>query len=136
MKRQGYTRGVLAEKTGCNLETVRYYEKAGLLRKPARTQKGYRLYGAEDVKRLHFIRRCRELGFSISEIRGMLDIVDKRTYTCADISAMTEAHIRDVKGKISDLRKILKTLQSMAEQCQSGKGQDCPILDALEDQGR
>ncbi|MBI1216648.1 MAG: MerR family transcriptional regulator [Alphaproteobacteria bacterium] len=136
MKRQEYTRGALTKKTDCNLETIRYYEKEGLLRKPLHTKAGYRLYGEEDAKRLRFIRRCRELRFSISEIRELLSVVDGHDYTCHDISAITQSHIQDVKGKIFDLRKILKTLQDIASQCHAGSSPagnsvECPILEAL-----
>jgi len=126
-----YTRSQLAKLTDCNLETVRYYEKEGLLPEPRRSEKGYRLYGDEDVKRLNFIRRCRELGFTVAEIRELLSLVDNRNYTCADISAITQEHIADVKNKISDLNRILKTLQGMEKQCSAGNTPDCPILDAL-----
>lgn len=130
-KSKEYTRGQLARKTGCNLETVRYYEKEGLLPEPARTEKGYRLYDSSDAKRLKFICRCRELGFSISEIRRLLSLVDKNHYTCADICAITQEHITDVKNKIADLNRILKTLQAMAKQCSTGTSTECPILDTL-----
>lgn len=131
MSKKEYTRGQLAKKTGCNLETIRYYEKEKLLPLPRRTQTGYRLYGSEDVKRLNFIRRCRELGFTISEIRELLSLVDGHNYTCADISAITKTHVEDVKRKISDLRKILKPLQEMAEKCGAENNPECPILDIL-----
>ncbi|MBI1215483.1 MAG: MerR family transcriptional regulator [Alphaproteobacteria bacterium] len=131
MSEQEYTRGRLAKAAGCNLETVRYYEKEGLLQKPRRSQKGYRLYNNVDVRRLKFIRRCRELGFSLAEIRELLSLVDKHNYTCADISDITKKHAEEVKSKISDLNKILKTLQEMAGKCRAGNSPDCPILEAL-----
>lgn len=131
MSKHQYTRGQLAQKTGCNLETVRYYEKEGLLPEPVRTEKGYRLYDSGDIKRLKFICRCRELGFSIVEIRQLLSLVDKNDYTCADISTIAREHIADVKNKIADLNRILKTLQGMAKQCSAGTSPECPILDAL-----
>ena len=132
MQKATYTRGQISAKTGCKLETVRYYEKVGLLLPTARSRSGYRLYAEEDAKRLRFIRRCRELGFSISDIRDFLGIVEKRAYTCADICAVTQVRIADVKDKISDLKKILKALENMSAKCPSGTGKDCPILEALE----
>ncbi len=135
MKKSEYTRGKLAEKTGCNPETIRYYEKEGLLQKAIRSHNGYRIYTETDAKRLRFILRCRELGFSVLEIRSLLDLVDKKDYTCSDIRTITQTHIADVKEKISDLKKIFKTLQEMSEKCRSNKGKDCPILDALEKHG-
>ena len=124
-------RGQLAKKVNCNLETIRYYEKEGLLPEPRRSENGYRLYSDKDVKRLNFIRRCRELGFTIVEIRELLSLVDDHNYTCADISIITEEHIMEVQRKISDLKKILKTLQGMAKQCDADNSPDCPILEAL-----
>ncbi len=126
-----YTRGKLAKKIGCNLETIRYYENEGLLPEPRRTESNYRLYDDKDVKRLNFIRRCRELGFTIAEIRELLSLVDNEDYTCADISMITKEHIESVKSKIKDLKNILRTLQDMAKQCDAGNSPDCPILEAL-----
>ena len=130
-KSEEYTRGQLAQKTGCNIETIRYYEKERLLPKPKRSENGYRLYGHDSLKRLNFIRRCRELGFTIIEIQELLSLVDQNDFTCADISTITKSHIDSVKKKITDLQNILKTLQKMARQCGSGNNPECPILDAL-----
>ena len=130
-KSEEYTRGQLAQKTGCNIETIRYYEKERLLPKPKRSENGYRLYGHDSLKRLNFIRRCRELGFTVIEIKELLSLVDQNNFTCADISTITQSHIDSVKKKITDLQNILKTLQKMARQCGSGNNPECPILDAL-----
>jgi len=131
MSKKEYTRGQLAKKSDCNIETIRYYEKEGVLPEPRRTEKGYRLYSDEDTKRLNFIRRCRELGFTIAEIRELLSLVDNKSYTCADVNNITQTHIGGVKDKISDLTNILKALQEMSDKCDSGDGMDCPILEIL-----
>ena len=85
------TRGVLSRRAGCNIETVRYYERVGLMPDPERSEGGHRLYAEEHVRRLQFIRRCRELGFAVAEIRALLDLVDRRDYTCAEIRDITIA---------------------------------------------
>lgn len=130
-KSEEYTRGQLAQKTSCNIETIRYYEKEKLLPKPKRSENGYRLYGHDSLKRLNFIRRCRELGFTVIEIKELLSLVDQNNFTCADISTITKSHIINVKKKVTDLQNILKALQKMTRQCGSGNSPECPILETL-----
>src|SRR5579863_839327 len=89
------TRGELAKRTDCNIETVRYYEQVGLMPPPPRSEGGHRLYGQDLVKRLMFIRRSRDLGFTIEEIRGLLRLVDGRKYTCAEVEALAIDHVRE-----------------------------------------
>ena len=123
--------GAFSERTGCHIETIRYYERIKLLPKPARSEGGHRLYDGEQVKRLVFIRRSRELGFSLDEIRTLLRLVDGKRYTCQEIKTITEKHVDDVKKKISDLRRLQKTLGDISSQCEGGLVPDCPIIDAL-----
>lgn len=127
------TRGELAVKIGCNIETIRYYEQIGILPPPQRSEGGHRLYGEEMVKRLHFVRRSRDLGFTLEEIRGLLRLVDGGKYTCSQIEKLALDHVADIRRKISDLRKLKKVLESMASQCSGGKVPKCPIVDALFD---
>ncbi|MGI8561021.1 MAG: MerR family transcriptional regulator [Luteimonas sp.] len=124
-------RGELARRSGCNLETIRYYEKIGLLVEPDRTAGGHRLYAAPDQARLGFILRGRELGFSIDELRGLLDLVDGGTQTCAEVKLRTERHLADVRAKLADLRRIEKVLAQTAAQCSGDQVPACPVLDAL-----
>lgn len=124
-------RGTVARRTGCNSETVRYYEKIGLLREPPRDANNYRAYDSAHVDRLRFILRGRELGFSIEEIRGLLALVDGGDQTCAEVKARTEAHLTDVRRKIADLRRIETVLSRTADQCTGDQAPDCPILEAL-----
>lgn len=124
-------RADLAKATGCNLETIRYYEKTGLLAEPLRSAKGYRLYGENDVRRLRFIMRARALGFTIEEIRGLLTLVDGGTQTCAEVNARTELHLADVRAKIADLRRIETILAETAAQCSGDAVPQCAVLDAL-----
>lgn len=127
------TIGALGRRSGVNVETIRYYERIGLLPNPPRTEGGHRLYGLEHVKRLAFVRRSRELGFSIEEIRALLELVDSGAYTCGEVKAMTETHLENVRSKISDLRKLERTLGGIASQCEGGEVPECPIVDALFD---
>jgi MerR family mercuric resistance operon transcriptional regulator len=125
------TRGVLSKRTGCNIETVRYYERIGLMPDPGRSEGGHRLYAEQHVRRLQFIRRCRELGFAIEEIRALLDLVDRSDYTCAEVRNIAIAHVDEVRRKIVDLRRLERTMTGMIEACAGGAVPDCPIIDAL-----
>lgn len=124
-------RGGLAQRTGCNLETIRYYEKIGVMPDPPRTASGHRIYDDSHVARLRFILRARELGFAIEQIRGLLDLVDGGTQTCAEVKERTERHLADVRAKIADLRRIEKVLASTAAQCSGDEVPECPVLNAL-----
>ena len=130
-KAERITRGRLSNLTGCNIETIRYYERVGLLPLPRRNEVGYRLYDAADVRRLTFIRRCRELGFSLAEIRGLLVLVDGGGSSCGDVRDMTLAHANDIRTKIADLRQMERILREMATKCEGGDIPECPILEAL-----
>lgn len=125
------TRGVVSKLTGCNIETMRYYERAGLMPDPARSQGGHRIYSDDQVRRLMFIRRCRELGFRVEQIRELLRLVDGGDYTCAEVRVITVNHLDDVSRKIADLRKIQTTLRDMAAECDGGDVPECPIVDVL-----
>ncbi|GIX11806.1 helix-turn-helix domain-containing protein [Elioraea sp.] len=128
---KGLQRAELARRTGCNLETIRYYEKIGMMPDPPRTASGYRVYDEGHVSRLRFILRARELGFSIEEIRGLLALVDGGTQTCAEVKERTERHLADVRAKIADLRRIERVLAATAAKCTGNEVPDCPVLDAL-----
>src|SRR6266853_250807 len=127
------TRGALAAQTGCNVETIRYYEQIGMLPPPPRSQGGHRLYGQSLVKRLNFVRRSRDLGFTLEEIRKLLRVVDGGNYTCAQVEALAHEHVQDIRQKIKDLKKLKIVLETMASQCSGGKMPACPIIDALFD---
>ncbi len=125
------TRGRLSKRTGCHLETIRYYERIGLIRDPPRRAGGHRLYERDDLKRLTFICRARDLGFSLDKVRGLLALVDGGNSTCAEVKAVTLEHAADVRRRVRDLRKIERVLKSMADQCNDGRIPDCPIIDTL-----
>ena len=130
------TRGTLSKRTGCNIETIRYYEQIGLMPPPPRSEGGHRLYSEEHFRRLTFICRARELGFSLKEVRGLLDLVDGGDYSCAEVKGLTLEHIRDIHHRITDLRKIERVLNTMAERCDEGEVPECPVIDALFQEAR
>ena len=98
---------------------------------PRRSEGGYRLYDAPDVQRLTFIRRCRELGFPLENIRGLLELVDGRKYTCGEVQDMTLVHADDIRKRIADLRRMHRILKEMAAKCEGGDIPECPILESL-----
>lgn len=128
---KGLHRAALARRTGCNLETIRYYEKIGMMPEPPRTEAGYRVYDDRHVERLRFILRARELGFSLDDIRGLLALVDRGTQTCAEVKERTERHLADVREKIADLKRIERVLAETAAKCSGDEVPDCPVLEAL-----
>lgn len=125
------SRGALASRTGVNSETIRYYEKIGLIQDPDRSTAGHRIYDGSHAKRLSFVRRSRELGFTLREIRELLELVDGGDYSCAEVRDRTLVHLDDVSRKIQDLQKMQETLESMASKCDGGSVPECPIIDAL-----
>ena len=126
-----YSRGALAKRTGVNSETIRYYEKINLLPTPDRNSSGHRVYANEQARRLSFIKRSRELGFALREVRELLELVDGGSYTCADVHNRVIAHLADVDRKIIDLQKMKSSLQEMASECTGGLIPECPIVDTL-----
>ena len=129
--KNGFTIGVLSKRTGCKIETIRYYERIGIFPALPRTEGGHRVYTEDHLKRLVFIRRSRELGFSLEDIRVMMELVDSGDYTCGEIKALVDRHLQDIQGKIADLRRLERTLADMALQCEGGTVPKCPVIDAL-----
>ena len=129
------TRGKLAEQTGCNIETIRHYEKTGLLPNPPRTASGYRIYTEEHVRRLRFIQRARELGFSASRILELLNLSEGRKNTRAEVKSLTEVHIDEVSQKIKDLQKLKNRLRQISSHCDGSdeSAETCPIIISLFD---
>ena len=125
--------GALSKRTGCNIETIRYYERIGLLPRATRSEGGHRLYGEGESRRLGFIRRTRELGFTLDQVRTLLTLVDGGRYTCAQVKRITVHHLDEVRRKVADLRKIERVLAGMAAQCAGGTVPKCPVIDALFD---
>jgi MerR family mercuric resistance operon transcriptional regulator len=125
------TIGQISKHTGCNIETIRYYERIGLMPTPPRSEGGFRLYSEDHVKRLSFIRRSRQLGFALQDVRGLLKLVDGSDYTCDEVQEMTLSHLKEIRAKIQDLRGMESVLRGMAAQCEGGAVPECPIIEAL-----
>ena len=123
--------GDLSRLTQCNIETIRYYERIGILNKPRRTDGGRRIYNQNEMKRLLFVRRSRQLGFKLNEVRELLHLVDGEQYTCAEVERITIDHADEVRKKIKDLKKIEQVLRSMAAKCKGKNIPDCPVIDVL-----
>ena len=125
------TRGKLAKKTGCNLETIRYYEKIGLMPEPERSAAGYRQYDESHERRLKFIMRGRELGFVIADLKSLLDLVDRKVVSCGEVSKLAKRHLETVQQKIEDLRRIEEALSTTVLSCSGEDVPECPVIDAL-----
>jgi MerR family mercuric resistance operon transcriptional regulator len=133
MQKDIFSIGQLAKQAGCKVETVHYYEKTGLMPEPPRTKGGHRVYALSHSKRLNFIRRSRELGFSIEKIKDLLRFIDEPDHYCGEVKAMAMQQAREVQQKIDDLQRLKEALNTMVTQCK-GKGysiDNCPIIDVL-----
>ncbi len=124
--------GALSKITGCNIETIRYYERIALIPKPARRGR-YRVYGLEDTDRLRFVRRARELGFSIEEVRTLLRIALTQSASCEQARMLAAAHLADVRTKIADLDKMEAVLSATVAACERDHDDGCPVITALSD---
>jgi MerR family mercuric resistance operon transcriptional regulator len=123
--------GELSTRTGVNIETVRYYERIGLIPAPPRKNGRQRIYDESHVRRLKFVRRSRELGFALDDIRTLLVLADRGEQACSETKEMTVRRLADVRGKIISLRKLERALRQMTDACRPGRQSSCPILDAL-----
>jgi MerR family mercuric resistance operon transcriptional regulator len=123
--------GDLSKQTDVNIETIRYYERIGILPAPPRTANGYRLYDDTLRARLVFIRRARELGFTLEEVRGLLRLVDGGRYTCAEVQTLALEHVGEIQRKIKDLERLELALREMAAQCSGDEAPRCPIIEIL-----
>ena len=133
MKMESLTIGRLARAVGVNLETIRYYERRGLLPKPPRSGSGYRLFPAETKRRLRFIRRAQELGFSLGEIRELLSLRLAPAAKSADVRRRAQAKITDIEAKIRSLQSMKKALRELTQTCSGcGPVRDCPILESVD----
>jgi MerR family mercuric resistance operon transcriptional regulator len=121
--------GKLSAETGVNIETIRYYERVGLLAAPPRTRGGLRMYDQRHARCLTFVRRSRELGFSLDDIRTLINLSHGKQDCAA--RKLTLRHVDDVRGKIASLKRLERALNSMTEACKPGHQKSCPIFDAL-----
>jgi len=123
--------GEIAARTGTKVETVRYYERAGLLPEPDRTSANYRVYSGAHLARLAFIRRARDLGFTLQQVRELLNLADDRNQSCASVDAIASAHLTAIERKIGDLHSLRDELQQLVASCRRGTVEECLIIDAL-----
>ena len=127
MGQSGVAIGELSRRTGCNIETIRYYERIGLLPIPARRGR-YRLFGEEDIRRLRFVRRARELGFTLNEVGALLEL---GAGACTEVHGIAAAHLADVRSRIADLQAMERVLDGAVQQCQLGEQAACPLIETL-----
>jgi MerR family mercuric resistance operon transcriptional regulator len=125
------TIGQLAAAAGVNLETVRYYERIKLMPSPARTTSGHRVYERSHMQRLAFIRRGRDLGFSIEQIRALLALAEPSRASCAEIGEVARAHLSEVRTQLADLARLERILAATVAKCSGGFDPTCPVLDVL-----
>ena len=123
--------GGLSQATGCKIETIRYYERIGIMPSPPRTPGGHRLYDTVHLQRLSFIRRSRDLRFTVDEIRELLGLVDGQRYTCEQVKAVALRHLEEVRGKLRALQNLETTLDGLAKKCTGKADPECPFVDAL-----
>jgi Cu(I)-responsive transcriptional regulator len=123
--------GDLAKATDTKIETIRYYERIGLLLKPARTSGNYRRYETAHLSRLGFIRRARDLGFSIEQVRELMSLSDQKGHSCSQVDAIAREHLAEVDAKIQSLKALRHQLDDIIRQCHSGTISECRIIDAL-----
>ena len=124
--------GQAARRSGISAKMIRYYEKIGLIPPAARSESNYREYTGADVERLSFINRSRNLGFSVEEIQGLLDLWRDRSRKSADVKRIAQHHITQLKAKIRSLEELVQTLEELVESCQGDHEPGCPIIDELE----
>jgi Cu(I)-responsive transcriptional regulator len=125
------TIGEMGKATNTKIETIRYYERISLLPKPPRTTNNYRDYGKAALARLSFIRRSRDLGFSLDQVRALLSLSDDRSCDCAGIDGIANEHLLEVDRKIADLQALRRELKAVIDSCDGGTVAECRIIEAL-----
>lgn len=131
MRARHFPIGALSAQTGVNIETIRYYERIGIMPPPPRTEGRQRVYDEDHLKRLTFIRRSRELGFSLDQTRDLVGLVRGHGLTCAEVKVMTQQHVAEIRRKMKDLKRLERVLNDLAAQCHGNDVPECPILEAL-----
>jgi MerR family mercuric resistance operon transcriptional regulator len=129
---EGFTIGKLSDLTGVNIDTIRYYEKIGMLPAPPRTESGRRIYGPAESCILAFIRRSRELGFSLNEVRALLRLRAPEKASCREVREIAAHHLEDIRAKLNDLKKLERLLARTVARCSGKAAPDCPVLDILD----
>lgn len=125
-----FTIGEAARRSGVTIETIRYYEREGIVPVAERSANGRRCYDTKAVARLRFVKRCRDLGFSISEVKALMSLASDQSANCARVKRIGEDHLGDVRGKIADLKRLETALVELLSHCETGRT-DCPMLKEL-----
>ena len=125
--------GEVARRSGVKIETIRFYERRGLLAPPPRTAGGHRVYSPAEAQRLNFIRRARQLGFPLDQVRALLALADQREASCIEVERLARDHLAEVRGRIDDLARMDAVLSDLVTRCAQGETPDCAILEALFD---
>ena len=128
---RGLSIGELSLATGVNIETIRYYERVGVISHPPRTRSGRRVYVFENRRQLAFVRRARELGFSLDEIKTMLALGGAKRLSCGEVKRLALGHLDDIRGRIEDLKRLEATLAKTVRRCRGDAAPECPLLDDL-----
>jgi DNA-binding transcriptional MerR regulator len=137
LKRNGrLTIGDLSRETGCKVQTIRYYEQIGLMPEPERSGGNQRLYGADHLKRLAFLRHGRELGFSLEAIRKLLSLAEHPAQSCEDADDIARVQLQHVESRIARLRALRKELKRMLAECEGGRVSDCRVIEVLADHSK
>jgi len=129
---QGFRIGELAKRSGVPSKTIRYYESVGILSPPKRQSNGYRSYGQQDLVTLTFVRSARALGFSLDEVRALLNLWEDKARSSREVKKLAEARIQEIDSKVQDLLGLREELRRLCESCHGDERPDCPILDSLE----
>jgi Cu(I)-responsive transcriptional regulator len=125
--------GTLAKRTGTKVQTIRYYEEIGILPEPGRTEGGQRRYVEDDLDRLAFVRHARQLGFTLEQIRELLDLSDNPTRSCADVDRIAQRQLKEVEVRIARLEALRKELRRMLQECRRDTVAECRVLEVLRD---
>jgi MerR family transcriptional regulator, mercuric resistance operon regulatory protein len=129
---QAFPIGALSKRSGVNVETIRYYERAKMLAPPPRTISGRRMYDAKDLRTLVFIRRSRELGFSLHDIRALLRLSSSDRASCREVREIAAHHLQHIRANLGDLKKLERLLAKTVAKCSGKTAPDCPVLDILD----
>lgn len=129
----GLTTSELANEAGVNVETIRYYERLGLIPQPPRTESGYRIFPAEAIKRIKFVKRSQDLGFTLAEIHKLLTLTESEDFTCGEVQQFASQKLKEIELKIRDLQNIKSILQELSSKCSEGQNRDCPIIEKLQE---
>lgn len=127
----GLTISELAKNAGVNIETIRYYERLGLISEPPRTESGYRIFPPEVIQRIKFIKRSQDLGFSLSEINKLLTLTESEGFSCWEVRQFASQKLEEIELKIRDLQNIKSVLQDLSSKCSEGSINGCPIIERL-----